>query len=230
MTYTRHTRRFIFPQPGYPIIRVGGFQLCRQSACQICAVSPEASIVHYECLAIFVHESDLSQDSALGHLWAVELFRNPWLKAPLLHLEDRHLIDPGALDRVARWSKLPQLQFLPPELLNTVRHLLPHTLFWRAVSTVSAAGRVDPNQTSHPQRVLRLDSLERYERGMKIAFVSKYPRPVIRVRIDSEGIHTIQRFPAQPVYRPDRSKYWAYIMGYAADFSDVLVLFKVRTL
>ncbi len=228
-SYREQTRPFRFPQIGYPGREYDGFIPCRTPACGACADSPQAVPLHYDCLAIFIRECSLTESDALARLWTIGCYRNPWPKTPLLHLAPHERVDQAVLRRIAGISGCQLLRSLPLELVELVRQAAPHTLFWRAISTITMAGRL--MTPSQPSRVLPLRDIEVWERGGQVMRVSQLGEPgPMRLEIDSDGIRKIDRFAATSEHYPGPfTNNRAYILEKDDDLTDIDAYLKVCT-
>ncbi|KAI5865028.1 hypothetical protein GGS23DRAFT_603707 [Durotheca rogersii] len=129
----------------------------------------------------------------------------------------------SSLLRIMHICGLPRLQSLPPELVELIRQLSPHALFWRAISTISLASNVTiPPQ---PLLVFPLKDIETWKRGESVVRITEQTgrcRPMTRLTVDSEGIQKIDRLPATPKYRRGETvSRYAYIVERAEALSSV---------
>ncbi len=162
-------------------------------------VLPRASPVHYECLTIFLQECPLAEADALARLWTTGCFRNPWPKTPLLHLAVPPVADEEAWLRITDICGLGMMRSLPQEIVELIRPLTPHALFWRAFSTVSLASST--TTVPQPLLVLPLCDIESWTRGGPVVRVSEQGRlPCLRLTIDANGIQSIERIQDLPQY------------------------------
>ncbi len=143
-SYRGRTRSFRFPKKDYASRGYDGFSPCRRAVCGACAIgSLQAVSLHYDCLVIFIREWPLIEYDVLARLWAIGCYRDPWPKAPRLCLAPHEpFVDQTAMRKIAVMSGFQSLQSLPPELVELVRQVAPHTLFWRAISTITTAGHL----------------------------------------------------------------------------------------
>lgn len=227
LLYVGCTRKFTFPEAGYPVTYTDGFELCRRPMCPTCACSPEPTTVHYDCCRIFVQNSSLSLPRALARLHFIGSFRNPWPRAPPLHLETSHPFDSTALEKVVDKADLSRLRSLPVEIQESVRLLTLESFLWRFAATISAARRVGKG----PREVLPLGSVKYFERGMR---PQRLVRPLqasfIRLSIDADGIYKIERLHTRPVAAcSEMLKSVAYIVEAEAALSEVTAVFEVYT-
>ncbi len=193
----------------------------------MCALSPECVPIHHDCLVIFTRECPLAEPEALARLWTIGCYRNPWPKTPLLHLAPHGRFVKEAFLEITRICGLSRLHSLPSELMELIRQLTPHALFWRALSTISLAYLV--TTPPQPLLVLPLQDIKTWERGKSVVRISELRRPVIRLTIDSNGIWKIDRLPAPPKYRRDgTANSHAYIVETEESLSSVQAHLKVR--
>lgn len=196
--------------------------LCRLPGCSDCASAPEFTPIHHDCYKIYLHESKLESNEALGRLWVAGLWRSPWPKAPVIHLSRPPLIDQKTLERVAEICGIPWLSKLPPELVEVVRKFSLHELLWRSISVIRLVARL--STSSAPLLKVPLDAILSWERGGKLACASSsYPRWV-RLTIDPDGISKVERLSERPLYDSTTTERLAFIVE---DLTDVGTELKV---
>ena len=221
--YDACTRPFPFPQHGMVPTRVDDRRLCRRHGCSICASTPQFVQVHYDCYEIYMHESKLEANEALGRLWAAGSWRSPWPKAPLIHLSRTAPIDANTLKRVAEICGIPQLSKLPPELVDMIRQFSPHELLWRSILVIRLANQL--SMSSEPLLRLPLDAILSWERGGKLIRTSLSYPPWVRLTIDPHGISKVERLSERPLYDGTVTEHLAFIVG---DITDIDTELKVR--
>ncbi|KAI0389747.1 hypothetical protein F5Y17DRAFT_469442 [Xylariaceae sp. FL0594] len=175
---------------------VNGPILCRRNKCGNCVGAPEFVPVHYDCYQIFMLNVHLGESEALDLLWTIGSWRNPWPRAQPAYLS--HAVDQLGLERISEISGLPDLRRLPPELIDMIRDLSPHQLFWRSIFVMSLVSNI-PQLRPLSQRPLH--EILSWERGAPPVFTSSAPvPPVIRLTIDVHGISSIERLPEWPAF------------------------------
>jgi len=210
--------------------------------------TPEAVTVHNECFSIFIQECTptLTELQAEERLFTTGLYRNPWPRAQPLSLTDSYCMSRTSLNKIASVSGLPQLAIHPVELLEMIRQVSSHSLFWRAVSVIALAEQVSATPPA-PLLVVPIYEIDRWERGGKLERwtppndlpsassklkdlslqASTSPRrAVVRLTIDAEGIQKIELLPDRPPYCRERTESVAYMVEELAALKGVKACFK----
>lgn len=211
LTYRERTRSFRFPKVGYYslFVLVNGYRLCRHPSCSVCSVSPEVVVVHYDCFQIFSsHFAGAGEPDR--RLWTIGSHRNPWPRAPHLHLLLQRPDNVDAFCAIAAISRLELLKRLPQELLNAIWQQEPHSMFWRAISVLSLGPRLA--LPSAPPQMPLLSSLDHWERGQLPSTVIGPRCLVVRFTIDLDGIQKIERLPTRGRYQSHGNRNVAYIV------------------
>ncbi|KAH8761592.1 hypothetical protein F5883DRAFT_562450 [Diaporthe sp. PMI_573] len=189
------TRPFPFPPPDLPTNKVNGFVLCRNAACEPCAVAPESVPVHSQCFKTLIairktHDTQISLPQLLDYVWTRACYRRPWFRASDLGLASCNLLD-------------------------IIKQYSPHAYLWRFASILALKPR--PISWQLPQ-TLALQSIEGWQRGdQEVAGLSD-GSPLIQITVDSQGVQAIKRLPHLPKVNSEGSKQYAYIVE---DFSNL---------
>ncbi|KAH8746914.1 hypothetical protein F5883DRAFT_584914 [Diaporthe sp. PMI_573] len=217
------TRPFPFPAVGLPAIKVNGFLLCRNPTCKTCAKAPESVAIHSQCFKTFTKEFKMSVPQVLEYLWTIAYYRQPWSRTPHLGLMSCHEVSKSWLARIPHDSDLAGLRLIPAELLDIIKHLSPHAYLWRFVSILACTPR--PISAQLPQTVA-LGTIESWKRGDQQVVHVGSKRPIMRIKIDSEGIQAIERLPELPKVSPESSRHLVYIVEDMASYPGVQACVK----
>lgn len=206
-------------------IWVNGRILCRRNKCNQCVSAPEFIPIHHDCYQIFRGNVNLDESEALNLLWAIGSWRNPWPRAQPIYLSDS--INQVGLERISEISGLSDLHRLPSELVDMIRDLSPHQLFWRSIFVISLSSKIPQLR---PLSRSPLKEILSWERGALPVLTSAPVLPLIRLTIDVHGINKIERLHEWPLFNSYTTNQSAFILEHIRDVSQIYVEFKVCVL
>ncbi|KAH8761585.1 hypothetical protein F5883DRAFT_125928 [Diaporthe sp. PMI_573] len=224
------TRPFPFPPPDLPTNKVNGFVLCRNAACEPCAVAPESVPVHSQCFKTLIairktHDTQISLPQLLDYVWTRACYRRPWFRASDLGLASCSQFRWSWLAEISDNSDLAGLQSIPEDLLDIIKQYSPHAYLWRFASILALKPR--PISWQLPQ-TLALQSIEGWQRGdQEVAGISD-GSPLIQITVDSQGVQAIKRLPHLPKVNLEGSKQYAYIVEDFSNLAGVQACIRVR--
>jgi hypothetical protein len=100
---------------------------------------------------------------------------------------------------------LPELELLPPEVLQSIRSYSSDHLFWRYSSIKAKAeemSRLDKSTSDYDNASCKLDIIKSWHRGEKLETNENGPKSgVFRITVDRYGLLDIERLAEQPEYR-----------------------------
>ncbi|PTB70705.1 hypothetical protein BBK36DRAFT_1086258, partial [Trichoderma citrinoviride] len=185
---------------------------CCYPNCSRCLASPECSLIHSGCYAVFRAASGTKNTKALHRrLWLFTAWKRPWTVARPLCLPIRSM-HAAVLKQATESLGLPNLFKLPAELLDQIHDNSRGYFFWRCVSALRLA-LDESGDLDDALEVLRLNSIVSWERHglLKLARYGTLP-PIIRITMDEDGISKVKRLPAIPSYDGEHHKHYAYIV------------------
>ncbi|KAK5996752.1 hypothetical protein PT974_02093 [Cladobotryum mycophilum] len=184
---------------------------------------PESTLLHYDCYSIFKEVCTIKESDLLNRLWMVAMAKQPWQGArPILLSKQKDIRKSAAFRRIAQAVGMPWLSQLPLELLETIRGHSRYSLFWRCVSALQLAEDISGMEPKGLQTCALTDILS-WERGGQLE-VQESPEllpPVVRITLDSDGIHKVERLPSIPQYTGELNNRFAFIIERAAKLSGV---------
>lgn len=223
-SYRALTRPFPFPLPGLRKMEVNGFQVCRIPSCKHCALAPESVAFHFQCFKTFIKEYGMSLPQVINYLWTIACHRRPWSQTPALGLAPCRQLNQNWVARISHDSELAGLRSIPEELLDIIRQFSPHSHLWRFVALLALTPR--PISTL-PPHTLALASIDSWRRGDREVVCEGDKRPIIKITIDSNGIHAIERLPGLPKVNLESSRHRVYIVEESASLAGVQACVQV---
>ncbi|RFU24599.1 hypothetical protein B7463_g11741, partial [Scytalidium lignicola] len=178
--------------------------------------------MHSDCFELFIQECIL--DQALDRLWIAIAWKNPWRKAPDLHLHYKTNIASSSLQVAEKYCKLP-LRSLPPELVQMIQNYSESSLFWRYISAVGFSYQLSTT-TSNSLESVPLCQLSAWQRGGRPIVAEASAGHIIRLTIDSYGIRELEKLLESPPYNGSRFDNVAFIIQKESCLSGVIAKFK----
>ena len=182
------------------------YPLCNRLTCSACAASPESVAVHRDCYRVFMQL--YTERPALEHVWLATAWTTPWTHTPgetKVHLDLAEASLASVTAFTAKLIGLPELESLPPEVLQSIRFYSSDHLFWRYSSIRAKAeeiSRVDKSTSNYDNTSCKLDTINSWHRGEKIETNENGLKSgVFRITVDRYGVLDIERLAEQPGYR-----------------------------
>ncbi|KAL6414356.1 hypothetical protein AUP68_00874 [Ilyonectria robusta] len=187
---------YIFPGYGHRPSSKDGILLCRKPGCSLCAVSPEASTVHFECYEFIAQRSNI--DRSLDYLWVVTAWRTPWRRAPKFRLEEKVV---KSVSSIFNHVNIPRIRSLPPEILQIIYEYSATSIIWRFNTASEVIQRLTIPSSDHLLSI-PLHKVSAWKRsGQPRTTETAHNLPVVRLTIDSQGIREVERLPGNPPFR-----------------------------
>ncbi|KAI1416945.1 hypothetical protein F5Y13DRAFT_102682 [Hypoxylon sp. FL1857] len=204
--------------------RVNGMLLCREPECQICATSPEAVTVHFDCFTLFRREC--KSIYLLQRLWIFSAWRVPWRQGPTSVIHDDLTVIPAG-------CPIPILARIPPELVRMIREYSSSSILWRFGLALKLAEQLSTSDAVSGDLVsIPLRDLSSWERGGPL--VSRTPNQpeaqCVYLTIDSLGIKKLERIPYAPSYNPHPFKSSLFVIAQERYVENITARFKFGAL
>lgn len=164
----------------------------------------------------------------LDILWVVATWRNPWRRAPNLHLyDDGPAITPSVLAAAEKLA-IP-LRLLPTEVTEIIRgYSSEHDLFWRYSSARSLADELSYTVTTTVEFVPLCELLSWERGGLPVLTTASDCMPVVRLTIDSRGVKRAESLPKDTAEDHHRSDNMRFVVQDRSQLQGILATFKVR--
>lgn len=206
-------------------------RLCRQPFCHACKEAPDVATLHTECFNVFMQKCTVVDK--LERLACFAAWREPWHAAPSLGLRP-HLDIEKAMHLAADLCDMQRLRSLPLEIADMVQRLSYSAVFWRYASVLELVDRASTTWNAEEQALASHDisEVDSWKRGLsptvtRDSHPSPYNAVVIRIKMDSCGISSIERLPEAPSLSNSRSDSFAYIVETEHALRNMTVNFKV---
>ncbi|RSL54589.1 hypothetical protein CEP54_009813 [Fusarium duplospermum] len=203
-------------------------RLCRQPFCDACNKAPDVATLHTECFNVFMQKCTATDK--LERLACFTTWREPWHAAPSLGLRPRLNIK-KAMNLAADLCGMQRLCSLPLEIAEMIQHLSESAVFWRYASVMELVERASAiGDEKHSLTSYDISKIDLWERGafpiLTRDTALSEPNAVIRIKIDSSGISSIERLPETPSPSNSRSDSVAYIVETEHSLRNMTVNFK----
>ncbi|KAM6520197.1 hypothetical protein FALCPG4_013750 [Fusarium falciforme] len=206
-----------------------GLRLCRQPFCDACNEAPDVATLHTECFNVFMQKCTATDK--LERLACFATWREPWHASPSLGLRPRLDIK-RAVHLAADLCDMQRLRSLPLEIAEMIQRLSESAVFWRYASVMEFVDRASTTWNTEKQALSSYDiaQIDSWERGLSLILTrssrSSTPNAVIRIKIDSCGISSIERLLEAPSPSNSRSDSLAYIVEAEHSLRNTTVNFK----
>ncbi|KAH7002360.1 hypothetical protein EDB80DRAFT_615582, partial [Ilyonectria destructans] len=216
---------YIFPGYGHRIRDKDGILLCRKPACSLCAVSPEASTVHFDCYEFVAQRSNI--DRSLDYLWVITAWRTPWRRAPKFRLEEIVVKSDWS---VFDYINISRMRLLPPEILKMIYEYSATSIIWRFNTASEVIQRLTIPSSDHLLSI-PLRKVSAWKRGgQPWTTETAYNLPVVRLTIDSHGIREVKRLPGNPLFRRWRTDSLVFVILNYELLDGAIAYFKFGSL
>jgi hypothetical protein len=182
--------------------------------------------VHSDCFALF--KDVCRSKDALGRLWMASVSRRPWRGAPNLELDhDTHLAVDLVYQKAERCG-IPELAFLPPELIRLIRDYSESARFWRYISAVSLSKELLASCSEADSVSTPLCNISAWARGRDPTISqSSENSPLMRLTFDRRGIKQVERMSSRPSYQHQRSDNLAFAIQEESQMERITAHVKV---
>lgn len=190
---------------------------CRVPFCKGCLRSTaDASTLHHECFKVFVQKSPGWLDQKLEKLAFVTTWKNPFRYAHSLKLHPE-LDSVQAMDLVAELCELPKPQgvALPRVVVEMIRHLSEDAIFWQYASVLDLVNRVNSMEKMGRLVSHKISHVASWKRGLPPVLTSDSDSSagsIFRIKVDTYGISSVERFHERPLPSTPRSNSAGYII------------------
>lgn len=155
-------------------------------------------------------------------------WRNPWRRAPNLHLyDDGPAIIPSVLEAAEKLA-IP-LRLLPTEITEIIHgYSSENDLFWRYSSARNLADELSYTVPTTVEFLPLCDLLSWERGGLPVLTTASDCLPVVRLTIDSRGIKGAESLPkdtAEDHYRSDNMR---FVVQDRSQLQGILAAFKVH--
>lgn len=205
-------------------------RLCRQPFCDACNEAPDVATLHTECFNVFMQKCTAADK--LERLASFVTWREPWHTGPSLGLRPRLDIK-RAMHLAADLCDMQRLCSVPLEIAEMIQRLSESAVFWRYASVMELVDRASTTWNTEKQALTSYDiaEIDSWERGFSPILTrgshSSSLNTVIRIKIDSCGISSIERLVEAPSPSNSRSDSFAYIVETEHSLRNTTVSFKV---